>query len=211
MYFAIATHIFVPNPEKSAAFLRDCLGFQTQYKEGYGWWAENGAVSLLLYAAEHAQAYLEIQCNHLEKDAEKLLQNDVVQAITTMEQEGHRLQQKLISDCGITLILSQILTEDDLDELPDLPTSLPWDEATLRHVQRILRIVPLDFRSKARQKVTERAEYLAVEAGDLMVNEAYAMQALMDTTLKFQYRSLYEAMQAEGIETQAYEAILCCD
>jgi len=34
MYFAIATHIFVPNPENSAAFLHECLDFQTQYKEG---------------------------------------------------------------------------------------------------------------------------------------------------------------------------------
>jgi len=136
MYFAIATHIFVPNAEKSAAFLQECLDFQTQYKEGYGWWAENGAIALRIQQSEHAQAILEIQCNDLEKDAGKLLQNKAVQAVTAIEQEGHRLQQKLISACGITLILSQILTEDNLGELPDLPISLPWDDATPLHVQR---------------------------------------------------------------------------
>lgn len=205
MYFAIATHIFVPNPEQSARFLDDCLGFQTQYKSGYGWCAENGTVSLLIHAAEQAQATLEVQCNHLEQDSQALLKHDGIHALADVEQCDHRLQQRFLSDCGITLILSQILTEDDLNELPDLPTSLPWDEKTMQQVQRILRIVPLDFRTKARQRVTERAEYLAVAAGDLMVNEAYAMHALVDTTLKFQHPTLYQAMQDEGISPEAYE------
>jgi len=211
MYFAIATHIFVHSPEKSAAFLHECLDFQTQYKEGYGWCAENGAVSLLIQEAEQTQAVLEIQCNHLAEDADKLLENSSIQALSYIEQDDHRMQQRLISACGITLILSQILTEDDLGELPDLPKSLPWDEATTLHVQRILRIVPLGFRSKVRQRVTERAEYLAVEGGDLMVNENYAMRALVDVTLKFQHPAMYEAMQKEGIDTQIYKATPCCD
>ncbi|MDQ6974345.1 MAG: hypothetical protein Q9M10_05630 [Mariprofundaceae bacterium] len=204
MYFAIATHIFVSNPQQSARFLRDCLGFQTQYKDGYGWCAENGTVSLLIHAAEKPQASLEVQCNHIEEDSQALLSHDGIHALSDVEQYGHRLQQCFRSDCGITLILSQILNEDDLNELPDLPVSLPWDEKTMQQVQRILRIVPLDFRAKARQRVTERAEYLAVAAGDLMVNEAYAMHALVDITLQFQHPSLYQAMQDEGISAEAY-------
>lgn len=205
MYFVIATHIFVPNPERSASFLGNCLGFQTQYKEGYGWCAENGTVSLLIHFAEQAQATFEVQCNHIEQDTQALLKHDGIHALSDVEQYDHRLQQRFLSDCGITLILSQILTEDDLNELPDLPTSLAWDEKTMQQVQRILRIVPLDFRAKARHRVTERAEYLAVVGGDLMVNEAYAMRALVDITLKFQHPTLYQAMQDEGIAPEAYE------
>jgi len=59
--------------------------------------------------------------------------------------------------------------------------------------------------------VTERAEYLAVKGGDLMVNESYAMRALVDVTLEFQHPAMYEAMQNEGIDTQAYESTPCCD
>lgn len=205
MYFAIASHIFVPNPKEAALFLQDCLGFQSQYQASYGWRAENGAVSLLIHEAKQAQATLELQCNNLQKDAEELLKHSAIHALSDIQQDGYRLEQRCISDCGITLVLSQILNEDDLGELPDLPTSLPWDEDTILHVQRILRIVPLDFRSKARQRVTERAEYLAVEGGDLMVHEAYAMRALVDVTLTFQHTALYEAMQNEGIDSRMYE------
>ncbi|MDQ6995171.1 MAG: hypothetical protein Q9M18_06205 [Mariprofundaceae bacterium] len=205
MYFAIASHIFVPDPKQSASFLAECLGFRTQYKDGQGWLAENGTVSLLIHASEQPQASLEIQCNHLEHDSQALLKHAAVHAVSDIEKHPRRLEQRLISDCGISLILSQMLTEDDLNELPDLPTSLPWDEQTMQHVQRILRIVPLDFRDKARQQSTERAEYLAVEQGDLMVNESYAMQALVDVTLKFQHPTLYQAMRDEGIASEVYE------
>ena len=205
MFFAIASYMHVANPEHAADFLQQRLGFQCQYKDGRGWCAENGAMSLVLQQGDSAHSILEVESSNPEEDAQKLMAFDDIHADGALERHGRRIQQALIADCGIRLLLSHILTEDDLNELPELPCQLPWDEQAKLHTQRILRIVPLCFRDKARERVTERAEYLAVAAGGLTVDEPQAMQALVDSALSFQYESVYEAMQDEGIDPSPYQ------
>ncbi len=205
MFFAIASYMDVPNPEQAAAFLEQRLGFQCQYKEGYGWCAENGAVCLVLQQGDGAHAILELSSGNPEEDAQLLMEHDDIHADGELEQHGRRIQQCLIADCGIRLRLSRVLTEDDLGELPELPCQLPWDDDAKLHTQRILRIVPLCFRDKARERVTERAEYLAVSEGLLMVEETQAMQSLVDSALDFQYESVYDAMLEEGIDSTPYQ------
>lgn len=204
MQFAVASYLSVPQPETAAHFLKDALKFHIEYRPGYGWWAENGAVNLILQEGKCEHAILEIQCSNIEQDSAQLLARPDIHALTDIQQQENRIEQTLATDCGITLKLSKILNEDDMGELVPLPSTLPWDEQTDLHTRRILRIVPLSFREKARQQVTQRAEYLAVEAGQLHVQQDHAMQAFVDITLDFQYQALFDAMQKEGIDASAY-------
>lgn len=52
--------------------------------------------------------------------------------------------------------------------------------------------------------MTERAEYLTVDAGELCVQHEHAMQAFLDITLDFQYQALFDAMQEEAIDPKPY-------
>ncbi|MDQ6979301.1 MAG: hypothetical protein Q9M09_03875, partial [Mariprofundaceae bacterium] len=108
------------------------------------------------------------------------------------------------TDCGLCLYLCRALNEDEMGDLLPLPVNIPWDVEVDAMVRRVLRIVPVDFRIKARQRVTERAEYLTLELGQLLVGEAEAVQALQDMTLDFQQRSLYEALRDEGLAVEQY-------
>jgi len=204
MHFAIATRLYVPNPEAAAQCLKNHLGFQIEYRTAYGWWAENGSVAVILQASDMTHALLEVQCSDIKNDAASLLQHSDIHAVSDMRQEGNRIEQTLQCDCGITLVLSKALSEDDMDELIPLPASLAWDEKVDEQSRRMLRIVPLSFREKARLQITERAEYIAVEQGELCVQENHAMQAFVDITLDFQYQALSDAMQQEGIDANHY-------
>jgi hypothetical protein len=204
MHFAVATYLTTANPENTASFLKDALNFQIEYRPGYGWWVENGSVTIILQAGNANNSNIEIQCTHIEKDSQHLLQHPDIQAITTIQQHNNRIEQQLLCDCGIILRLSKVLNEDEMGELLSLPSSLPWDKNTDLCTRRILRIAPLSFREKARERVTQRAEYIAVEAGSLMVQEAHAMQAFVEITLDFQYQALFDAMQQEGIHAITY-------
>ncbi|MDQ6954634.1 MAG: hypothetical protein Q9M20_04245 [Mariprofundaceae bacterium] len=204
MQFAIATHIRLAKPETAAHFLKDALGFDIEFRQGYGWWAENGSITLILQEGLDNIPMIEVQCTDIENDSAALLQRPDIQALSERNQQGNRIEHRLISDCGITLLLSKVLNEDDMGELLKLPTTLAWDEQTALQTRRILRIAPLSFRKSARQRVTERAEYLAIEAGDLCVQHAHAMQSFLDITLNFQYEALFDAMREEGIDPAPY-------
>ena len=204
MQFAIATYLNVHNPEAAARFLEAALNFKVEYKSGYGWWAENGAISIILQKGDSKDALIEVQCSNIENDSAPLLARSDIKAFTSIQQQKNRIEQTLIADCGITLKLSKVLNEDEMGELIELPSTLPWDEQTDLHTRRILRVAPLSFREKAREQVTQRAEYLAVEAGVLHVQEEHAMQAFVDITLDFQYQALFDAIQKEGIDASTY-------
>jgi len=204
MQFAVATYLNTPNPESTAIFLKNALNFQIEYRSSYGWWVENGSVTIILQAGNANNPCIEIQCTHIETDSEHLLQRPDIQAMTAIQQHQNRIEQQLLCDCGIILRLSKVLNEDEMGELLSLPSSLPWDNKTDVCTRRILRIVPLSFREKARERVTQRAEYIAVEAGSLMVQETHAMQAFVEITLDFQYQALFDAMQQEGIHAITY-------
>ena len=204
MQFAVATYLNTADSKITAKFLKDALNFYIEYRSGYGWWVENGAITIILQEGSANNPSIEVQCTHIETDSELLLQRPDIQAATPIEQHHSRIEQQLLCDCGITLRLSKVLNEDEMGELISLPSSLPWDSKTDACTRRILRIAPLSFREKARERVTQRAEYIAVEAGSLMVQEAHAMQAFVEITLDFQYQALFDAMQQEGIHATTY-------
>jgi len=168
------------------------------------WLASNGSMAILLQPGD-GPAKLYLQCTDVAADAARLLAyNSVSEGKDSLQQCGNLLWQSLNTDCGLCLYLCRALNEDEMGDLLALPANIPWDDVVDGMVRRVLRIVPVDFRIKARQRVTERAEYLTLEQGKLLVDEAEAVQALQDMTLDFQQRSLYEALQEEGIVVADY-------
>jgi len=145
MQFAIATYAHLPKPKLAAFFLKDVLGFHIEFKEGYGWWVENGSIALILQEGTGSTPMIEVQCTQIQKDSAILLQHPEIQAKTQIKQQGNRIEQHLTTTCGITLLLSKVLNEDDMGELLELPTTLPWDEKTNLQTRRILRIAPSAF------------------------------------------------------------------
>jgi hypothetical protein len=181
------------------------LGFYLAQNQGNnGILLENGAVSVRLVHQTYDTAnllHLELYSRQLHEDAQALL---TVLGISVISENVRinpaRLETRLQAPHHVIIILFQEFTEDDLGVLPDLPISLDWDEAAIVCIQQLLTLVPLDFRQPARRRVTERAEVLAAEQGEITVDVNFAVQALAETTPHFQHPTLVAALRERGID-----------
>jgi len=91
------------------------MDFRCEYREGLGWWAENGSVALILRQGENP-ALLNVQSNDIAADAAKLLRDARVQSLDDEPQQFERsISQRLQTACGLQLLLCQILDEDEAD------------------------------------------------------------------------------------------------
>lgn len=205
MLYVTAIHLSVPVPALAGQFLCDVLGFEHQPQDDGSCLVNNDAIMLVLHVGNASPVELNLHTTDMAVDAARLLALPHVVAIDeTMQQQGRLCWQRFDADCGLRLRLCRTLDEDEMAILPPLPSNLPWDDAVDLCVRRVLRIVPVDFRDKARHRVTERAEFLCLAAGSLLVSEAFAVQALKDSTLDFQQRELYETLQQQGVTMAHY-------
>ena len=202
MFYITACYLHSPFPDKTSKFLVEVLGFEMIAEKPVPL-LSNGSPSLRLVRGE-TPAVLELQCSNIEADSEQLLQQANIEKCTDIVHMHDYLEQHLYCDLGITLILTQPLSEDDRDELIDLPTTLPWQATLIEKAQYILRATPLAFREKARENMVQQAEYQAVHEGGLEVLEPHVMQAFVQITPPFQHQTLYEAMKEQGIDAAAY-------
>jgi len=203
MFYTTACYLYSPSPEETSHFLLEVLGFEL-IEEKPTPLLSNGSLCLRLVRGD-TPAVLELQCSNIEADAAQLLQCPNVEKRTEIVHMHDCLEQHLYcGDIGITLILSQPLSEDDRDELVALPVTLPWQATLIEKAQYILRATPLAFREKARENVVQQAEYRAVEEGGLEVLEQHVMEAFVKITPPFQHQTLYEAMKAQGVDAAMY-------
>jgi hypothetical protein len=203
MFYTTACYLYSPSPEKTCDFLLETLGFELVEEKPVPL-LSNGSLCLRLVRGE-MPAVLELQCSNLEQDSAQLLQYSNIEKRTAVVHMHDYLEQHLYcADIGVTLILSQPLSEDDRDELVALPVTLPWQVGLIEKAQYILRATPLAFREKARVNMVQQAEYKAVEEGGLEVLESHVMQAFVQITPPFQHQTLYEAMKMQGIDADKY-------
>lgn len=202
MFYATACYIYTPNPEKSYALLTEILGFEA-LQAGNHSSVSNGSLTLHLARGE-CPAMLTLQCSSIQSDAQNLIQHLNIHQRTDITRYQNTLEQHLYCDEGITLILSQPLSEDDTGELPPLPTTLVWQDERVSQAQHILKATPLAFRDRARINMTQHAEYLAIEAGELEIQQTHIMQAFVAITPPFQHQTLYEAMKAQGVDAEIF-------
>jgi len=205
MFYVVGVRHPVENMVLATQFFSQDLGFYPVKKEGYHSWLENGSMCITLEEGEPQHLMLELQCPDVEIEYQRLIKKHPnIRTLQAVQQVDTRIDCRVACPHGLTLILAKTLNEDDLNLLLPLPSTLVWDEAVDLRTRRILRSVPLGFRDSARKRVTERAEYAAVEKGLLAVGEAEAMHSMVAITPAFQHRALMENMQDEGINSDLY-------
>ena len=196
--------LLLPDPDAAVKLFTEAFEFSVEEQPDGRRRLENGAISLVVGHGEGPPYELEVSCDDAAAEGQRLLVLEGVSAAGPITRKDHCIEQRLLCACGVVLMLNQTLDEDDRDELLPLPTSLEWEETVDVCVRRMLRWVPIAFRAKARERVTVSAEYLAVEAGLLCVEESHAMRGFVSSTLDFQHRSLAEAMVKEGVDPSLY-------
>lgn len=192
------------DPAAGARFLSEALSFAAEQTRDGSWLLESGSNSLLLQEGDGPASEVIVVCKDVASESSALLAFDGVTATGPVVHGFHRVERRLHCDFGLEIRLIKDLDEDERQELLPLPASLEWDERADGIVRRILRIVPLGFRAKARERVTHAAELVAVEEGELCVGERHALRGLARATLPAQYDILAEAMRAEGVDPTPY-------
>lgn len=201
MNYTLAVIHPVPDIDAAAAFLADHLGFEAG-ESGNGYRVvSNGTVTLRLVEGDGPLLTLDVKSRDLERDGARFLAT----AGNTRVTEQHfvsiyRAELTFATRFNIQVTLSRRYTDDDLGLLPQFETSLEWDSATLQLVQRLLRIVPLDFRPAACDKVVTTAEAIAASAGHLAVEQEQALRGLIAATPLFQHAHLRELLRNEGVD-----------
>lgn len=201
--------IFVRDPGGAAEFLREALGFVVRVvsdgarDESESWLADNGALRLRLspvasssFESAVAPIWLEIETESIAESSLDLAGRRGLRQDGDVLERSDRLEQRFETDYGFGLVLQQHLTEDDLQELVPLPSTLDWTQAADHLTRLVLRHVPLPFRDGARQRATERAEELALIEGRPCVELENARRALFDTTPEFQHEALRAALDS---------------
>ncbi|MDG4549204.1 MAG: DUF2621 family protein [Candidatus Contendobacter sp.] len=206
MSFAFAVIHAVDDVARAAAFFRDVLDFQ-EHSQGRDWaQVENGALTIRLVAADRfARAPSDLELDLATPDvaaaSAALLEREGLEPLMAATWvSAERMEARLRAPHRVVLTLSRVFDEDARGILPELPTSLVWAEDAAMSIKRLLRFVPVSFREQARKRVTERAETLAITAGDVTVDQDIALRALIMTTPAFQHEGLRAALRDEGID-----------
>jgi hypothetical protein len=207
--FALSVYLENSEPEKVASFCCTHLDFE-ESDRGTGWIEiENGAlaVRVIPLPAESGPAgplVLEYRSGDLDATCERLARLPEVRRIAPPERVAHdRIERRVETDLGLTLVVTRKLTEDELEEAPELPTELLWQDEAIHLLQDMLRLVPLAFRDDARRRLTALAESLAAEEGEIEVTQPKALEALLRGTPDFQQRALEQALATRGLLPEA--------
>jgi hypothetical protein len=209
MRFVTAIVHQVENPDKAADFFCSVLGFYpAQNQNNHGLLLENGAVTVRLVSDSciiPTPLHLELYSKHLEENSQALLGFPEVSLISEkVRVSPYRLETRLQAPHGLVITLFKEFNEDDLGILPALPIFLDWENQAIKCVQQLLTYIPIDFRQLARTRITERAEVLAAEQGEISVVLNIAVQALAETTPHFQHPTLVAALRERGIDPLQY-------
>ena len=205
MRFVTAILHPVENLDRASDFFCTALGFSVQNQCAYGALLENGAVTIRLVAettSPQVPLHLELYSKNLTDDTQALLKFPEILLLTENSQKNsYRIESCLQAPHGVMLTLYQEFNEDEVNLVPDLPICLDWENQAVACLQALLKYVPIEFRQLARTRVTERAEVLAAEHGEITVTLEIAVQALAESTPHFQHPTLVAALHERGIAT----------
>jgi len=184
----------VPDLDAAEAFFAEALRLPACGR-GEGWLAlDNGAFRVRLAGAGPCYRprllELEIEATEVDEEVARLCCFPGVADTGCGHASSDRVERRLAAPHGLTLVVFRMLTEDDLDVPPPLPSSLPWEPAADALVRQVLRAVPLAFRDGARTRVTEQAEIEAVASGEISVSVPASVRGLFAATPPFQHAQL---------------------
>jgi hypothetical protein len=200
-HYVLSVFLEVVNPTETVAFCCQHLDF-TERSRGDGWAEiDNGALALRVVpwpgdGEPPSPVVLELVTEELEATCNNLSQVPGVSPPDAPNKVAHdRIERRIETALGVVLVVTKRLTEDDLDEFPELPSELVWQPEAVSLVQEMLRLVPLSFRDGARRRVTAFAESLAVGTGAVEVVQRQARDALLQATPDFQQDALQAALR----------------
>ncbi len=191
-------------------FFCNGLGFYTKTQSSTSTWQvlENGSVTIRLTTESNIPVgilHLEVYCQDLAQQTAALLDfADTQLIIPAFLSTPSRLETHIQAPHNILIILVKEFNEDELGILPELPTCLEWETQAVTCIQQLLRMTPLAFRDLARQRITEHAELLAAERGEISVDLSCAVQALAQVTPVFQHPTLVAQLQERHIDPGDY-------
>ncbi len=208
MRFVTALIHRVENLETANEFFCAALGFSSKTTESDWHLLDNGSITLRLTTqadVPFSTLHLELYCQQLAEETAALL---TFPAITLLIEQhtinSFRVETRLQAPHNTLISLVKEFNEDELGIIPPLPCCLDWQESATICIQTLLTCTPLGFRALARQRVTEQAEVLAAERGEITVSLPDALQALAQVTPRFQHPTLFFALQAQHIDPKPY-------
>ena len=207
MNYAIAVIHQVDDLNKAQAFLSQALDFHL-HEQGDGWAVmENGALSIRLISGAGQASnslHLDINSNNLNSSLDFFSKQGFSHLGESHWVSQWREEIYLNGPYQIRLTLFREYNEDELEILPDLPTSINWHKDALELTRKLLKSVPITFRDSARVKVTECAEADAIVDGRIEVDLEIAVLSLVKVTPDFQHESLKQEMDNNGLNSSQF-------
>ena len=176
----------------------DCIAIEAEQAE-----IVSGFFGLFLKKQELMTSSVEIwfEADHLEKVTDKLPLKHT-KSLQEPTRDAQRLMLKIADPSGNTIVLWRKLTEDDREELPVLPTTIPWIKEAEVLAQILLKSVPVAFRKSARVATVCEAEYLAGGANSVAIEQA--VLGIIRSAPVIMREILKEPLAHQGINWEDY-------
>lgn len=140
--------------------------------------------------------------------------SDVAEMVKTLRDAGLKLiyepmrtpQQELMAQFADTdghlLIIWRELTEDEYEQIPELPMELSWAPEAEALLQSLLKSVPALFRALARWRVAKNAEVLA--AATRLVLPEHIIRSFILSSAKVTRSRVRQPLLAHGVNLESY-------
>lgn len=194
----------VGQPRAAAAFLERVLGMTRTEDADDECRVTSGALELRLLPLDEGGASTVLELELATNDALEGRERLLAEPGARLRSDAHRtradrIELEMEMPFAVVVRVVQHLDEDQLGLLPPLPASLEWASDATRLVQETLRTVPLAFRDQARRRMTERAEFLAVRDGRVLVQPTDAVRGMIEATPDFQQPALRATLATAGV------------
>lgn len=193
--------------DRSLSFYSDSLGFSLVARsEGQIDLDANGSGIRLLLAAGDIGAAVRVRLHTSKPDQswQILIERGVTAGAAPHRSPAGELVAEIFDPDGHCLELWRALSEDELEYVPALPTSLEWTDEAVELLQKLLASVPASFRGPARGNTVATAEYLA--GSSLRVGRQAAVRGFIRATPRLRRENLKPALREQGIDPEVFSS-----
>lgn len=208
-YYPVSIVHRVADLEGAVELLEQALDFAVQQRDA-GWvLLDNGAIAIRLEprspSEPEATLRIELATRDVQEAAARLFEVGAQVSGPLSWVSTQRQEQLFHAPYGLELLLTRFHNEDEAGIVPDLPTSLEWETDATARVKELLRRVPVDFREQARRRSTERAEALALERGEVLVDLELAIRGVVQMTPAIRVEEVRLAIVELGLDPSRWE------
>lgn len=177
------------------------LGFTLERETAEQLQLSNGSVTLFLQKAHEPATtlHLRLRCDELDRAAERLVVHGVSATGERLWADERRQEQLFAAPERVSLTLYRSYSEDELGIEVALPVKLEWEPRAMDVTRILIKLIPLDFRDSAREKIVAAAEGDALVDGVMTVSLPLAMRAVIRVTPAFQHDGLRQKMAEQEL------------